>query len=651
MLKRWGKKKKAAVLAVSILGYLTNPAYAAEISDETVVKTRDVVVSATRTDQEVKEIPANVEVITREDIDTMGAETLAQALKLAVGIDVLENGMVGNTVSIRGMNNNQTLILINGRRIRTEDASSTANAYELQRVNMDNVEKIEIVRGAVSSLYGSEALGGVINIIMKKPDEAKTTLSLSSTSHQTDTSIRADFGKQGKWTWAMSSRATDVKKRTDNDATTNQYGDKYYFNLEGVMDLGENKELDIYYDVLKENLEGSTASTTKTDYDHTRTTYGTGYSGKDKLGDYEFRTYYTNFKKEQDTRLKSTGKLSDFDDMEFDSWITDGKRTMQVADNHLVTFGGEFRQEDYASTRINSGKDKHTVTKEGITNTMSKASLAYSAFYLQDEWIMSDKLLVIPSVRYDYSDQFGDKITSKLGSTYKLNDNSRFKFNVGSAYKAPTASELYMYMEHPSSTRIIRNVGNANLQPETSMNYDVSFEAEQGKNFGKVTYFKNDVDNLIAFTTKNTVDSTTGKRIMTNTYGNIKQAEINGIELEAGRHINDKLTVKATYVNLDAMNTTSDTRLEGRAKDKISLQFQYDDVKASGISAVLWNEWVSDYYQDAANYSYQMLNLSVNKKFSDKYSMYFGLDNLLDKKVEDLNIEGLIWRTGMTVSF
>lgn len=659
MLRGISHKQKAVLLTMSILGCLANPVYAADTNQTDVVKTRDVIVSATRTEQEVKETPASVEVITHEDIETMGAETLAQALKLAVGIDVLENGMVGNTVSIRGMKTNQTLILVNGRRIRTEDTSETANNYELQRINMDNVEKIEIVRGPASSLYGSEALGGVINIIMKKPTEAKTTVSLSSTSHQNDTSIYADFGKQGKWAWAMSGRATDVKERTTG-GTTNQFGDKYYFNLEGTMDIDKNKKLDVYYDVLKEQLDQdstysasvfSSAKPSTTSYDHTRTSTGITYSGKDSIGDYEFRTYYTNFEKKQRQRYQSNNKLISFDDMEFNSWITDGKRTIQAADNHLITVGGEYRKEDYEGTRIGTGSDQKTVTLEGISNKSSKSSMDYSALYLQDEWIMSDKWLVIPSVRYDHNNQFGDEVTSKIGTTYKLNENSRVKANIGTAYKAPTASELYMNWRHaPTGFLTVNILGNPDLQPETSKNYEISFEAEKDNNFGKLTYFKNDVSNLINSKTLSSVGNPMRGMVITSQWVNIDKAEISGVEFEAGRHLSDKFTLKTTYTNLDAVDDTSGGRLEGRAKNRISLQLQYDDVKATGVSAVVWNEWVRDYLQDTTNYSYSTLNFSVNKKFNDKYSMYFGIDNLLDKKVENLAIDGLIWRTGVTLS-
>lgn len=191
-------KRKKYFLTLAVITALMNTSYAgvaaAEEADSQQVveqiQTRDVVVTASRTEQLVKEAPAVVEVVTRDDIDKMGAENLAQALKLAAGINIMENGMVGQQVSLRGMKTNQTLIMIDGRRIRTEETDQTANYYELQRIDMNNVERIEIVRGAVSSLYGADAMGGVINIITKTPYKEQTTVSADWTSRQSDIGFR-----------------------------------------------------------------------------------------------------------------------------------------------------------------------------------------------------------------------------------------------------------------------------------------------------------------------------------------------------------------------------------------------------------------------------------------------------------------------------
>ena len=115
--------RKSILLTAAVLSTVTVPACAAARDGGISVVTDKVVVTASRTEQEVKETPSAVEVITRADIDKMGAESLAQALKLALGIDIQENAMVGNRSALRGMNTNQTLILIDGRRVRNENTS------------------------------------------------------------------------------------------------------------------------------------------------------------------------------------------------------------------------------------------------------------------------------------------------------------------------------------------------------------------------------------------------------------------------------------------------------------------------------------------------------------------------------------------------
>ena len=255
--------KKRLLLTAAVLGAMSVPAYAAESASNTNVRTDEIIVTASRTEQEVKETPSAVEVITRADIDKMGAETLAQALKLALGIDIQDRS------AIRGMNTNQALILIDGRRVRTENTSETMNYYELQRVNMDDVERIEIVRGAVSSLYGSEALGGVINVIRKRPANAQTSLTLDWTTRQSDQGIRLDSGKVGKWAFSTSFKHMDVRER-GTDASSNMYGKKYFFNIDGRMDVAANKWLDVFFDYMKEDLYMKDSLTQGTSYDHDR---------------------------------------------------------------------------------------------------------------------------------------------------------------------------------------------------------------------------------------------------------------------------------------------------------------------------------------------------------------------------------------------
>ena len=642
-------KKKQTLLAAAVISTLS--AGYTEAADTDSVTTRDVVVTASRTEQEIKETPAAVEVITREDIEKMGAETLTQALQLATGINVLENGMVGNQSSLRGMNTNQTLILIDGRRVRTENTSETQNYYELQRVNMDNVERVEIVRGAVSSLYGSEALGGVINIITKKPGKAGGSVSADWTSRQKDLGFRYDLGKQGKWAWSVNGKVSDIRQRM-NGAASNQYGKKYFFGLDGRMDVDKNKKLDFFVDYLNEDLYMIDSATAGTDYDHQRVSTGVKYSGKDRQGDYEMQFYYTYFDKDQRTRNRNTNALTSFDDMTFNSYVADGKRTFNVGDKHILTVGGEYRQEDYESSRIKDGSGK-SVTLEGITNNMSKVSMDYGALYLQDEYMVNNKWLLIPSLRWDHNSKFGDEVTGKLGTTYKLSKNARFKANVGTAYRAPTASELYFNWKHTPTAFITVNItGNPDLKPEKSLNFDLGFEGEYKNTSGKITYFHNKVDDLINLNTTYTLG--VGGMVANATYENVDNATIQGLEVETKQKLGNFFTLRGTYTYLDARDDKTNALLTGRARHKTSLQLMYSDAK-HGWDATLWNDWLTGYEYTSGganqNTGASIMNFVVNKKFSNGLSAYFGINNLTDVSNDVLYYEGRIWRGGVKFAF
>ena len=132
----------------------------------------ETVVTATKTKLEEKKVPMSTEVITQEEMKEKGAYNVRDALKLVNGLDVQEAAMVGNNVSLRGMGTNATLILVDGRRLAREDSGQTMNVYELNRMNIHSVDRIEIVRGSGSALYGSDAMGGVINILTKKNQKA-----------------------------------------------------------------------------------------------------------------------------------------------------------------------------------------------------------------------------------------------------------------------------------------------------------------------------------------------------------------------------------------------------------------------------------------------------------------------------------------------
>lgn len=664
--------KKHAILTAAVLGAMVCPSYAghAAAEESDVIKTRDIVVTASRTEQEVRQAPAAVEVITHEQLEKTGANTMAEALRTATDLNITQSAM-GNAVSLRGMNNNQTLILINGRRVRTEDTNDSANKYELNRVNMSDVDHIEIVRGAASALYGSDAMGGVINIITKKSSQPSVTVGGDWTTHETDGYVHAASGQQGKWSFDADARYSNTRDwgylgstaqvitmgpamtYTMKANTTNQYGKRYYFDLDSRYQVDKDKEINIFFDYMKEDLESHSLTdhivnsptfnrTVLTAgyrnlFDHERWTTGLGYKGRDSRGDYELRAYHTRFLKDQQVYYSSyTGKnhkagdLSNTDAMTFNSTTVDGRRTFSADDQNLLTFGGEYRFEGYDSTRLTSDSD-----------------MRYAAFYLQDEWTPQTNWLLIPSVRWDYNDVFGSKVTAKLGSTYSFSKNMRFKANVGSAYRAPTASELYMDWSHSSYAYI---KGNPDLRPETALNFDIGLEAEQGRTSGKLSYFHNKVSDLIDYEYEGVTSG-----LYTYRYYNVSRAAIQGLEAEAKQKFGEKFALRSTYTYLDAVDSTTNERLANRARHNVKLLLTYDDAKASGITATLWQDWLLNYrYElgtDRGITHLNTLNFVVNKDFKNGLQAYFGVDNILDEKNVMLFNDGRIWRGGVKYTF
>ena len=660
-------KRKKYFLTLAVITALMNTSYAGVAAAEEAdsqqmveqVQTRDVVVTASRTEQLVKEAPAAVEVITREDLDKMGAENLAQALQLAIGIDVSENGMVGNSVAIRGAKSNQTLIMVDGMRIRTENTDQTANNYELQRVNMADVERIEIVRGATSSLYGADAMGGVINIITKTPDKASQSVFADYTTKQADAGFRVATGQLGKWASSFSYKRSDVH-HVDVNGSSTQYGTKDYFNVKTKYKIDDKKSLSFFLDYLNEDLD---LDSDFTSYDHDRTKFGLSYDGKDKKGKYQLRVNYSIFNKDQNTR--QNGKLAKWDELKFRTLTLDGQRSYQLNDEHLLTVGGEIRKEKYEGTRID-GDNMHTVTREGISRNYSEKSTTYYAAYIQDEWQVEDNWLMIPSIRFDHNSVFGNKVTYKLGNTYKLSDNTRLKFNIGTAYRAPTEAELYMDWQHtpvstPAYKMNVHVIGNPNLKPETSYNFDFGLEAESksGRSSGKLTYFHSKFDDLI--NGQSTTSMRPGPPItvtILSKYVNVDSAEIQGAEAEFKQKLGKNFTLRSTYTYTDAKDGYG-ARLEGRDRHKLSLQLNYDDAK-TGWSGSLWNDWHIDYWavddnKILSNNSASILNFVLSKKIGNGGSAYVGVNNLTGK--DDANactvfgLTGRVWRAGVNWNF
>lgn len=650
------KGTKKAWITWAVLTALTVPAYAASadgVADGSAVTTKDVVVTATRTEADVKMVPNTVEVITADDIEKLGATDVYSALRLADNVQIMNTGTgFGHRISMRGMSSDSTLILINGQRTAIEDTETTQNLLTLDRINVHNIERIEIVRGAASAQYGSDALAGVINIITKK-STGKPSVTVGATTGTTNMSnyYHIDLGRQGKFSSTFDMNFSKDRQWTEHEVSglpvKNLQGPKQSYNFSGTYELGENKNLNLDLGYYKDRLSG--------DWSHKEYNLGAwggivrlqdakleterrdaslSLTGKTKKDDYMVRTFYSKLDKFR--FLPYTALAKEYGETnKYSIWGIEAKNSHKVNGDHTLTYGTEYDRYDVDG--VNFGKDGDN----------GKNLNTYAA-YIQDEWLLGDKWEIIPAVRYDHHSEFGSKTTPHIGVPYLANDHNRFKANWGEGYKAPSVSELYMDYTHMG----VLTLGNPNLRPEESKNWDLSYEGEWGKTFGKITYFHNDIDNLIS-------TRTVGGRHGYNEYYNIDgTTKTHGVELTLGRKLSRDLDVKVTSNWTSASNKVASAEssahgVDGIADNITTLQLAYDDHRAYGYNATLWEQWVHDYYESDSSqtYSYNTLNFVINKKYGDAVRLFAGVDNIFNKKIDAIYLDGRIWRTGIEFKF
>jgi len=622
-----------------------------------VVKVKEVVITATKTEQELEDVPASVTVITKQEIEAKGAKKLRDIINFAVGV-YKQRFMVreDSEVSIRGFKPEQTLILIDGKRFTGE----VSHAYEIDRLTLENVERIEIVRGPVSALYGTDALGGVINIITKPSEKFSFEFTPEYgffggvKGEQRSYSARLDTGKIGNFGFTLSGSLINRNPLINqNGAYT--VGDAEHKNLalKGTYDFTKNTRLAFDAEYMKEDsIDKSLSRTTLFRYidDNVRYNFSLGLSHKSPELDYLLRAYTSIYDKDHEARTDGTGALTDFTEAERRTSVVEGKITKELFKNHLTTFGMEYRNEFFKGTRLKTGKGTYSVTREGITLTGSEAKLNYWAGYMQDEWQAFDNLILVPAIRYDDSDEFEGKLSPKVGVTYKVLPNLRVKASYGHGFKSPTPRELYYDFSH-SGPRY-RILGNPDVKPEKANSYEIAVEAEKGIFSGRASYFYNDVEDLIT-TTQVTCPAGTPAGWRCFQYKNVSKAEIQGIELEAGARLTKALSLNASYAYLDAKDKDTGQRLQGRTRNKIVAKANYEN-KAAGFKASLWWEYIDGLlYQTNPDIEkeYGIGYLSLSKELTKNFELYAGIDNIFNKKDNDIPIAGAFYYGGVRMRF
>ncbi|MDD2735455.1 MAG: TonB-dependent receptor [Desulfuromonadaceae bacterium] len=619
-------------------------------AEEKSTRMEEVVVTANRLETATAEVGSSITVITAREIEQRQQTFLLDVLRSVPSLDVVQNGGPGSTTALfmRGANSEHTLVLLDG--IELNDPSSPSGGFDFANLPTDNIERIEILRGPQSTLYGSRAMGGVINIITKRGTGDPTGFfSAQGGSFHTTTEKAGISGGTDRYNYSLGlsrfdsegfSAAGKKYGNTENDGNQNS-------SVKSRLGITPTNNLAI--DFILNYLKN------RTDLDNNG-----GIGGDDP--NYVQKSEQLSFRSQADLALfdnrweqrlgVSLNDLnrdftngidaahpSDLSRGSFNgrSVTVDWQHTLHLHETNSLTLGIERKEEtaksDYYSESswgpYSSPWEEHTARTTG--------------YYLQDQLRLWDAWFTTLGVRLDDHSSFGSKATYRFTSAYNFKQtDTTVKGSYGTAFKAPSLYQLYA-----------PDYGDKNLNPEKSTGWDLGVEQSlPGEKITMgATYFHNDFDDLINF------DSTLYK------YDNIARAATQGVELTASVRPSDELMLRAGYTYTKTENKETGLELLLRPKNKISFDGNYRFLKNATLNlGIIYVGTRFNTVYDPTTYAaarvkmseYLLANLAASCDISKNLQIFGRVDNLFDKNYEEITgygTAGISAFGGVKVSF
>ncbi|WP_312581619.1 catecholate siderophore receptor CirA [Atlantibacter hermannii] len=612
---------------------LALPVMAANTQEETMV------VSASATEQNLKDAPASISVITQQDLQRKPVQNLKEVLKEVPGVQLTNEGDNRQGVSIRGLSSSYTLILVDGKRVNSRNAVFRHNDFDLNWIPVDAIERIEVVRGPMSSLYGSDALGGVVNIITRKVGKSwHGTFTADSTVQEhrdRGDTWNGQFFTSGpliddvlgvKVSGNLAKREKDAQQQSSTGETPRIEGfTNRNANVEFNWTPNQDHDFDFAYGRDRQDRDSDSLAKDRLD----RETWAIGHHGRWDLGNSELRFY---------------GEKIDNNDPGSTSTITsesntlDGKYVLPIgAINQLLTFGGEYRHDSLTDPVNLTG------------GTSSKTSANQYALFLEDEWRIIDPLAFTAGLRMDDHETYGDHWSPRAYLVYNATDTLTIKGGWSTAFKAPSLLQLSPDWTTGSCRGACEIVGSADLKPETSESYEIGlyYAGEEGWLDGvtaSVTTFQNDIDDMINIdrTPNRNLASTYSNFVGFNRdgepvfrYYNVNKARIRGVETELKVPFNDQWKLTLNYTYNDGRDLSA-----GDNKPLSSLPFHTANGTLDWTPLDDWSFYVSGNYTgeqrstqaaSTANGGYVIWNAGAAWQATKNVKLRTGVLNLGDK--------------------
>jgi vitamin B12 transporter len=611
------------------------------------------VMSATTIPTPADQVASSVTVITAADLERDQRRTVPDALNAVPGINVVQTGGAGGQTSIfmRGTNPNHVKVFIDG--IDASDPSSPAGNFDFAHLLSGDIERIEVLRGPQSGLYGSDAIGGVISITTKKGEgPPKVKASLEGGSFGTFNQTASLSGSQANFNYAFnvqhlrstSTPVTPLNLLPRGQPRNNDTYNNWTYSTKLGADLSDNVTVNLVgrYTDAKLGFTGDNVSLFPIDLPEplqsTQVNHNLFTRGEVvwSLFDGKFKNFFgLNYSNQWNYNVNPN---TDFAANSFGTFVSPlvGPPTTNLGVRTKYDWRGEVRIVPGQTVvvglerQVDSLRTDTTGTTDFVsfTQTTTTANTGNKAGYIELQSEFSKRLFLVSNIRYDDDDSFGPHTTWRLAPVFIVpGTETKLKATYGTGFKAPTLNQLYV--NNPA----LFFTANPNLQPELSKGYDFGFEQsllQDRFNFG-ATYFHNSITNLIAFS-----PVFTGPSIV-----NIGLATTYGFESFASVAVTERLKVRGDYTATFTRDEKTGLGLLRRPGNKESLSAIWTPIDRLMLSATVLHvgSWVdidrigAVLRLDAPPYT--TVNIAANYDVDKHVTVFARADNLFNYQYQD----------------
>ncbi len=584
--------------------------------EKNLIEMSSIVITGTRTERYLKDVPVTTQVLKGLKLRESGPIDVSKILGELTGVFIVEN-QFGTGVELSGFGADHILVMVDGMEI----LGRTNGQLDISQIATDQIERIEVVKGASSALYGSEAMGGIINIITKKPQKDFSF------------SVSGDVGKYGRYNGNITLTGGLGNWRSKFYVNTRRYGGNNLNNnslwengsgynkyntglrlenpkiLKGILRIDSK----VFFEKQKLNTENIFEDITdnlrlanRLEYEGNRKNvqYKTGleYSYFNHL--YEQFVISSNYKKASDTTIESLFKT----DM-----------TFQIEQsNHLLNGGVGYENETIASDRI--------------TPNNQKSDLLYG--FAQDEWQLNQKLTFLAGFRMDDHSLYGSYFSPKISLMYKPEPISRIRFSYGRGFKAPTFKE--MFLDYNVLQIGYHIIGNPELEPEISNSLIFDIERWHTNLYhGRINVFYNEIRNLIDYVSRGYNE----QGIHTWQTANIYRAITKGFDIDFTYFFTPKIEFAIGYSYLDTWDVDNESPINLKAKHKgnsklrlqlplginFNVRAQFVGERYYGDEGLVESETVESWIDE-----YFILHTNLSIPIMKKFEIHTGVNNITD---------------------